>query len=263
MTYTIAITGKGGVGKTTVAGLVVRGLMARKMRPVLAVDADPNTCLDAALGVRAAKTVGSVREDARQISSQGQVTGIAKQELLNLKIAESLVEGEDFDLIAMGRPEGPGCYCYANNVLRETIREIASNYPYVVIDNEAGLENLSRRIVQKVDLLVMTADPSKRGLETVRRLFDLAREMNVQYGKLAVVVNRVREENANGKLQLSNCKVEEVREYTKADFVVELPDNLELARFDEDGACLLGLPVGNEVVTRVSSFLDKVFGTVS
>ncbi len=259
MTYTIAITGKGGVGKTTVAGLMVRCLIGRKLRPVLAVDADPNTCLDAALGVCAAKTVGSVREDARQISSQGQVTGIAKQELLNLKIAESLVEGDDFDLIAMGRPEGPGCYCYANNVLRETIREIASNYPYVVIDNEAGLENLSRRIVRKVDLLVLTADPSKRGLETVKRLFDLAGEMEVQYGKLAVVVNRVREKENGGH----SPPCEEIRMYTKADYVVTLPDNPELARFDENGSCLLELPAENEVVRRVDEFLDKIFGTKS
>jgi CO dehydrogenase maturation factor len=254
MTYTIAITGKGGVGKTTVAGLIVRCLIGRKFRPVLAVDADPNTCLDAALGVRAAKTVGSVREDARQIAGQGQVTGIGKQELLNLKISESLVEGDDFDLIAMGRPEGPGCYCYANNVLRETIRRIASNYPYVVIDNEAGLENLSRRIVQKVDLLVLTADPSKRGLETVKRLFDLAKEMEVHYEKLAIVVNRIREKTN------AACKIEEVKEYTQANYVVELPDNLELARFDENGSSLLGLPAENDVVEQVNVFLDKVFG---
>jgi CO dehydrogenase maturation factor len=256
MTYTIAITGKGGVGKTTVAGLMVRGLVARKFRPVLAVDADPNTCLDAALGVRAAKTVGSVREDARKIAGQGQVTGIAKQELLNLKIAESLIEGEDFDLIAMGRPEGPGCYCYANNVLRETIREIASNYPYVVIDNEAGLENLSRRIVQKVDLMVLTADPSKRGLETVKRLFDLAREMEVQYGKLALVINRVREREDGG---LRNPPYEEIKKYTKADYVVTLPDNAELAKFDEDGVSLLRLPATNEVTVRLDEFMNYLF----
>jgi len=251
MSFVIAITGKGGVGKTTVAGLVIRGLIDRGKRPVLAVDADPNTCLDGALGVKAEKTVGSVREDAREIAGQGKVTGIAKQDLLNLKIAESLVEGEDFDLVAMGRPEGPGCYCYANNVLKQTLQEIASNYPYVVIDNEAGLENLSRRIVTKADLMVLVADPSRRGLDTVKRLFDLAREMGVQYGKLVVVVNRVHE-------PASASAFEAIREYTGADFVVVLPDNLELARSDENGLCLLKLPAANDVVVRMNGFLDKV-----
>ena len=117
MSYTIAITGKGGVGKTTVAALVVRRLIASGRRPVLAVDADPNTCLDAALGVKAEHTVGGVREEARVIAGEGNTTGVAKQELLRMKIAQSLVESSDFDLIAMGRPEGPGCYCFANNAL--------------------------------------------------------------------------------------------------------------------------------------------------
>jgi len=254
MTYTIAITGKGGVGKTTVAGLGVTRLIARGASPVRAVDADPNTCLDAVLGVRAEKTVGSVREDAKTISGQGKVTGIAKQELLTLNIAESLGEGIDFDLIAMGRPEGPGCYCYANNVLRQTIQEIASNYPYVVIDNEAGLENLSRRIVQKVDLMILTADPSKRGLDTVRRLFDLAKEMKVEYDKLAIVVNRTRnEQSTTGKPHL-----EQLQDYTRADFVVGLPDDDELATLGEDGRSLWELPQDNTVARRIEALLAGV-----
>ena len=149
MTYTIAITGKGGVGKTTVAALTVARLIARGCRPVLAVDADPNTCLDGALGVKAVKTIGGVREEAREIAGKGLAAGASKQQLLEMKIAESLVEGDDFDLIAMGRPEGPGCYCYANNVLKQAIGTIAENYAYVVIDNEAGLENLSRRMCRR------------------------------------------------------------------------------------------------------------------
>ena len=110
MSYTVAVTGKGGVGKTTVASLLVTRLVARGCSPVLAVDADPNTCLDAALGLEVEKTIGAVREEAREIAERGLGAGVSKRELLELKIAESLVEGEDFDLIAMGRPEGPGCY---------------------------------------------------------------------------------------------------------------------------------------------------------
>ena len=122
----MAITGKGGVGKTTISGLLVNRLIKRGCRPVLAIDADPNTCLDAVLGVKAERSVGTVREEAKEIAGKGMTTGISKQELLEMKIAESLVEAKDFDLIAMGRSEGPGCYCYANNVLKSVINEIQS-----------------------------------------------------------------------------------------------------------------------------------------
>ena len=142
MSRTIAITGKGGTGKTTLAGLIVGGLIRAGATPVLAVDADPNMCLDEVLGVRATQSVGHVREKIRDEDAQG----IAKRTLLERKIAESLVEAAGFDLIAMGRPEGPGCYCYANNILREVLALMTRQYPFTVIDNEAGLENLSRRI---------------------------------------------------------------------------------------------------------------------
>ena len=192
MSYTVAITGKGGVGKTTVASLLVTRLIARGCAPVLAIDADPNTCLDSALGIEIEKTVGAVREEARELAGRGLSAGVSKREVLELKIAESMVETQGFDLIAMGRPEGPGCYCYANNVLREVIAQIAENYPFLVLDNEAGLENLSRRILRRVNLLIMVTDPSKRGLDTVGRLYDLAAEMDVRHERLAIVVNRLR-----------------------------------------------------------------------
>jgi CO dehydrogenase maturation factor len=251
MTYTIAITGKGGVGKTTLAALLVSRLIARGCKPVLAVDADPNTCLDAALGVRVEATIGGIREQAREIAGKGMAVGVAKQQLLEMKIAQCLVEAEDFDLLAMGRPEGPGCYCYANNVLKQVIQTIASNYAYVVIDNEAGLENLSRRIVTKVDLLVLVADPSKRGLDTLRRLYDLAREMGVEYGRLAIALNRLRRPELPADL-------EEIRRYSHADEVLALPDDPELAAFDEAGRSLSSLPPENAVLTRVDAFLDRV-----
>jgi CO dehydrogenase maturation factor len=248
MAYTIAIAGKGGVGKTTVAALTVLRLIASGRRPVLAVDADPNTCLDGALGVQVAHTVGGVREEARQIAGENSTTGIAKQELLRLKVAQSLVETPDFDLIAMGRPEGPGCYCFANNALRATLREIADDYPYVVIDNEAGLENLSRRIVREVDLMILVADPSRQGLETVRRLFGLAREMALSVKQLALIINRLRRPDLPpGALQL--------QAQTGASLILPLPDDEALLQVSESGGRLQTLPPSNRVVAGLDRLL--------
>lgn len=252
MSYLIAITGKGGVGKTTIAALLIHRLINKGCKPVLAVDADPNTCLDAALGVSVGNTVGGVREEAREIAGKGMAAGISKQELLEMKIAECMVEADDFDLIAMGRPEGPGCYCYANNVLKSVLTEISSHYPYVVLDNEAGLENLSRRIVQKVDILIMTADPSQRGLETISRLHALAQEMDMKYDRLAIIVNRLRRDELPPQ-------VHELKTTTGADFLIGLPEDMELAELAENGKSIGSLSAGNPVIERLDGLLKKLF----
>ncbi len=248
----IAISGKGGVGKTTIAGLLVIRLIARGCRPVLAIDADPNTCLDTALGVEIKKTVGGVREEARDLAGKGMAGGISKQELLELKIAESMVEADGFDLIAMGRPEGPGCYCYANNVLKTVIQEISSSYPYIVLDNEAGLENLSRRIVQKLDVLIMVADPSRKGLETVKRLHDLAREMEIRYKRLVIIVNRLRNE------QKLPDAVLELGRLTGAGLMAGLPEDLPLAASAEKGESLWSLADNHPLVVRLDELLSEM-----
>jgi len=250
MSKIFAITGKGGVGKTTISALMVTRLIARNCRPVLAVDADPNACLDIALGISAEKTVGGIREEARVIAGKGMASGISKQQLLELKIAESLVEGKDFDYISMGRPEGPGCYCYANNVLKEVLKEIAAQYPYVILDNEAGLENLSRRIVQKVDVLIFVADSSHRGLDTILRLHSLTKEMGIQYDKLAIFVNRLRRpELSDDMLQLKND--------TGSDILIGLQDNEEIGRVSENGESFFNLSEENGIVQQIDDFLSK------
>ncbi len=251
MSYLIAVTGKGGVGKTTLAALLINRLIDSGCKPVLALDADPNSCLDGALGVQVKKTVGGVREEARQIAGKGMAAGISKQELLELKIAESLVEAEDFDLIAMGRPEGPGCYCYANNVLKSVLGQISQHYPYVVLDNEAGLENLSRRIMQEVNLLTLITDPSARGLETVHRLYDLANEMQIKYKKLAIVVNRLRGEQLPSRAQ-------ELKERTGAHYLIGLPENEELALLAEEGKPITNLTPNNPIIQSLDNFLSDI-----
>ena len=238
----IAITGKGGVGKTTVCALLIKNLLVAGKTPVLAIDADPNSCLDAALGVSVTDTVGRAREDVR--NSAGADINVSKKELLRLKLENALVEEKGFDLIAMGRPEGEGCYCYANNVLKEIIAEISSGYPYVVLDNEAGLENLSRRIVQKVDLMILVSDASNSGLQTLLRLFELANEMKMAYGKLALVVNKLRSDKLPDRMK-------EIREKTKADIVIGLPDDDEVSEFAQENKSFLGISDSNAVYKKV------------
>ncbi len=248
MSYTIAITGKGGTGKTTIAALLVANLIRRGRRPVLAVDADPNSCLDSALGVRAENTVGRLREDARHTAAANPM--ISKRELLELKIAESLVEGDDFDLIAMGRPEGPGCYCYANNVLRDVLSQISASYPFVVLDNEAGLENLSRRLVTRVDLLLIAGDTSRNGTETVRRVLGLSREMGIKAEKLGIIINRVR---GGRELGLADLKSS-----TGAEYLIRLPFDDEVLEYNEAGRSFMLLPEDNPVNLALGAFVDEV-----
>jgi CO dehydrogenase maturation factor len=250
MSRTIAVTGKGGVGKTTVSSLMVRALVESGRGPVLAVDADPNSCLDAALGVTVTSTIGKIREEAREVASKGMAAGISKQDLLELRIAESLVEREGFDLVAMGRPEGAGCYCYANNVLKDALGRLARDYSSVVLDNEAGLENLSRRIAQDLAVLVLVGDATRDGIETVKRLYELAREMEIRYGELAVIINRARTdglpERAAGLAELFSTER-----------VLALPFDPQIAQASEAGRTVFELPPDNPSLIKIREFFKE------
>ncbi len=251
MSKLIAVAGKGGVGKTTVAALLVMRLIQKEHRPVLAVDADPNTCLDAALGISIVRTVGGVREDARKFTQEQKVRGMDKKRFLELRIAESLVESDDFDLIAMGRSEGPGCYCYANNVLKAVLNTMVSRYPYVVLDNEAGLENLSRRIVNKVSLLVMVTDPTIRGIETVKRLHKLSGEMEISCDKLAIVINRIRRETLP-------AGADELREATGADIIIGMREDEDILTISESNGNLRHLPPDNPSLAGMDKIIEMI-----
>ncbi len=251
MSITFAISGKGGVGKTTISALLINQLIHLRHTPVLAVDADPNTCLDSMLGVKIKKSVGTVREEAKESAQKGMASGISKQELIEIKISESLVESDDFDLIAMGRPEGAGCYCYANNVLKSVIQTISGNYPYIVIDNEAGLENLSRRIIQKVDVLFMVADPSKLGLNTLARLYELASEMKIEYKKLILIINRLKEDKLPKKTENLLKKINPYK-------IIGLPENKEIAQLAEEGRSIKYLTDTNPVNLKINDIIEEV-----
>jgi CO dehydrogenase maturation factor len=213
VTKTIAVAGKGGTGKTTISALVIDYLARNKRGTVLAIDADPSTNLNLALGVPLYDTVGDVREETATAVGGGRALGgLSKWDYLDLRINEALVEETSFDLLAMGRPEGPGCYCAANNILRTSVDRLSDAYDYVVIDNEAGLEHLSRRTTQDVDLLIIVSDPSLRGIIAAGRVAELIDELDTAVGAAYLVVNRVngddlpeplKEAIAEQKLQLA------------------------------------------------------------
>jgi CO dehydrogenase maturation factor len=192
LAFTIAFAGKGGTGKTTTAALTVRALRELGARTVLAVDADPNSTLHEALGVHIERSVGEITEQMMQ-SPEATPGGMSKDAWMELNIQRYVVETREFDLLAMGRPEGAGCYCYANNLVRGCIDDLQRNYAYVVIDNEAGLEHLSRRTTRDVDALLIVADPTVRGIRTAMRLSELADELEIGVGSRHLIINRAEE----------------------------------------------------------------------
>ncbi|MDI7276047.1 MAG: cellulose synthase operon protein YhjQ/BcsQ, partial [Anaerolineae bacterium] len=192
MTVTIAVAGKGGTGKTTFAALTIEYLLQAGRTPVLAIDGDPSSNLNLALGLPLEATIGQIREEARDEVSSGRFqAGISKPDYFAYKVYECLVEGEGVDLLAMGRPEGPTCYCAANNMLRSSIDRLGNRYAWVVIDNEAGMEHISRQTTRNVDHLFIITDPTMRGVEASRRIVELTHELGTRIGQSYLVINRV------------------------------------------------------------------------
>jgi len=189
MAISIAISGKGGSGKTTLTAMIIRLLMERAdSRAVLAVDADPNSCLALALGVQPAGTIAEIREQARAKPPSN--AGIDRLRSVEYGIQQAITEAPGFDLLTMGRPEGPNCYCAVNNMLRKFLHELSSQYQFVIIDNEAGMEHLSRRTTNNVDLLCIIAEPTPIGTLTSQRIFELAKQLPISVKKIGVIWNR-------------------------------------------------------------------------
>ena len=189
MAITIAISGKGGSGKTTVAAMIIRTLLEHEADvAVLAVDADPNSCLGLMLGVEPVGTVADIREDARAKVPNN--TGTDRLRTVEYRIQQAITESEGFDLLTMGRPEGPNCYCAVNNMLRNFLDRLNSQYQFVVIDNEAGMEHLSRRTTNNVDLLCIVAEPTSLGMVTAQRISSLAKQLPIFIRQIGVIWNR-------------------------------------------------------------------------
>ncbi|MFH1087138.1 MAG: AAA family ATPase [Chloroflexota bacterium] len=191
MSMVVAVGGKGGVGKTAIAALLADLLSAKGV--VLAIDADPSENLGEALGIQVKQTIGQVREDLTNEIQEGKLApGVAKQDILDLRIAEAMVESPRIDLLTMGRPEGQGCYCAANHMLRRAVDRLMHRYQYVVVDNEAGMEHISRRTTEDVDVLLLVSDPTMRGVSVARRMKELVSELKVRVKRVPLVINRVR-----------------------------------------------------------------------
>lgn len=188
MATTIAISGKGGSGKTTLAAMIIRLLAGQSQGAILAVDADPNSCLGQALGVEPEDTIAEIREQTRQ--KQPGDEGTDRLRSLEYGLQQAITEASGFDLITMGRPEGPSCYCAVNNMLRTFLDKLSSQYQYVIIDNEAGMEHLSRRTTNNVDLLCIVAEPTAVGELTARRIFELAKKLPISVKEIGVIWNR-------------------------------------------------------------------------
>ncbi len=188
MPTTIAVSGKGGSGKTTLAAMIIRLLLHRQNKAVLAVDADPNSCLGLTLGTPPHGTIAEIREQSS--SKSPTASGMTRVQSFEYGIQQAISEAKGFDLLAMGRPEGPGCYCAANNLLRQFLNKLSSSYDFVVIDNEAGMEHLSRRTTNNVDFLCIVAEPTPLGNVTTKRIFDLAGKLPISIKKIGVIWNR-------------------------------------------------------------------------
>lgn len=247
---TIAVAGKGGTGKTTICALAVRYLVKRDETPVLCVDADPNSNLGQTLGVEVGITVGSAREQGftgdREIPS-----GMTKDDFVQYKVQEALSEAEGFDLLTMGRPEGAGCYCFANNIIRRYMDELADDYRHVVMDNEAGLEHLSRRTTRKTDVLLVVADAGVRGVTAARTVLDLAVEMELEVGEAMFVLNRASD-------RAKEALMPEI-ERLELPLAAVIPEDPGLFEAEIAGRSLLELSDDAPSVDAASPLFDKIF----
>jgi CO dehydrogenase maturation factor len=188
---TIAISGKGGTGKSTIAALIIRWISDHVSKSILAVDADCNVNLNDLLGLTLDNTIGAIREEMKD-KANNLPGGMTKQQYLEYKFQTSLVETPDFDLVAMGCPEGPGCYCYANSLLRDVITETAGNYKFIIIDNGAGMEHLSRRTTQNINYMLIVSDPTIRGIKAAGKISRLVRDLETRVKEKYLILNRVK-----------------------------------------------------------------------
>lgn len=247
MAFSIALAGKGGTGKTTMAGLLVKYLLKQGKTPVLAVDADSNSNFNEVLGVAVPDTLGNAREEMKK----GNVpSGMTKDVFISMKLEESVAESDGFDLIVMGRPEGAGCYCAANSLLTAFLEKLVNNYPYIVMDNEAGMEHISRLTTKNVDLLLLVSDPSRRSLQAALRIDELARELNIGVGRSGLLINQAKEPPSEEVLRMiADAGVE---------LVGTVPEDRTVYDYDLNGRPTIQMPEQTPCVAAAFAAFDKI-----
>jgi CO dehydrogenase maturation factor len=260
MTVTIALAGKGGVGKTTVAAMIIKYLAQNQTGSILAIDADPSSNLNMVLGLDLEWTIGDIRESMlEQVKSSltnggaamGALPGgVNKRDYLEYHVRSSLAEGARFDMIAMGRGEGQGCYCAVNHNLREVIDGMSRHYAYVVIDNEAGMEHLSRRTTQDVQHLVIVSDATRRGLVAAQRIADLRKELGIRVENSYLIINRVRGEMPDDLGTLAQT--------IGVPVLGTVPEDGELTAFEASGRPLVDLGDNSPVFRAISSMTRQM-----
>ena len=247
MAYTIALAGKGGVGKTTIAGMLIKYMTKNGKFPILAVDADSNYNLNEVLGVEVSDTLGNAREDMKK----GAVpNGMTKDIFISMRLEEAVIETGEYDLVVMGQPEGTGCYCAANTLLLNCLERLAENYPYIVMDNEAGMEHISRLTTRNVDVLIIVADASRRGLQAAFRINKLASELNIGVVKSFLILNQVKNSIPDEMKQLI---AEEGLELAGT-----VPEDEEVYDFDASGTPTIELPEGNTAQQAAFEIFDQI-----
>lgn len=247
----VAVTGKGGTGKTIIAALLTH-FISQKTNSVLAVDADPDSNLPEALGVTelVRKTLGDVRE-VFQVSRDEMGT-MNKEQWLEGKIyGEAICECDNYDLLVMGRPEGEGCYCYANSLLRGVLRKLMRHYDYIIIDCEAGLEHFSRKTIEKADYIIVVTDMSKKGLSTAKRIKELSGELKLNFKDIFLIGNKVTSKEAE----------EQIRKFAEENglkLLDVLPYDEKIAEFDLKGEPVINLPEDSEYYRKVKNIAEKL-----
>ena len=252
MPHTIAVAGKGGVGKTTISGMLIDYLVTKGAAPVLVVDADANANLNEVLGVEAETTLGAIREEMAQAELKKTVpTGMTKAEYAEFKFGSALIEEDDYDMLIMGRTQGKGCYCYVNGVLKTQMDKYAKNYKYIVMDNEAGLEHVARGTLPHVDTMLLISDCSRRGVQAVARIAEMIEEMNLNPGQMGLIINRA----PNGVLD-DGIKAEIEKHGLKLFGV--LPHDDAVYRCDCDGEPSAKLPDNDPMKTALKGIMQSI-----
>lgn len=253
MTQTIAIAGKGGVGKTTICGMLVDYLVSQRKTPVLVVDADANSNLNEVLGVEAGTTLGEIREEMAQAEKRGDVIpgGMTKAEYAEFRFSEALAEEDDFDMLVMGRTQGKGCYCFVNGILQAQLEKYTGQYRYTVIDNEAGMEYIARGTLPHVDTLLLVSDCSRRGIQAVARIAEMIGELELKPGELGLIVNRA------PMGQLDDGVRQEIEKHGLKLLGV-LPQDEAVYRCDCAGEPSAKLPDSNPVKTALRGILEHL-----